>query len=94
MALISLVIMSIKEKVRNRVRESRLALNLSQRELARLADVSRQSIISLERERLNPSIEVCLRIATVLNRSVAYLFYIDPHSAVVVPYKPPSKANN
>ena len=55
-------------------------LNLRQSDLARDADVTRQTIIAVEKGRLNPSILVSLKIARVLREPVDYVFYLEPIS--------------
>ncbi len=52
--------------LRNRVRELRSRLNLRQSDLAREVDVTRQTILAIEKGRLNPSVMVSLKIARVL----------------------------
>jgi putative transcriptional regulator len=61
--------------LRNRVRECRKAAGgLTQQELADRIGVSRQSIISIERGRYRPSVELALKLARVLSVSVEGLF--------------------
>lgn len=63
--------------LRNRVRELRSRLNLRQADLAKEVNVTRQTIIAIEKGRLNPSITICLKIARVLREPVDYVFYLD-----------------
>ena len=63
--------------LRNRVRELRSRLNLRQADLAREVNVTRQTILAIEKERLNPSVVVSLKIARVLREPVGYVFYLD-----------------
>lgn len=63
--------------LRNRVKELRARLNLRQSDLAREVDVTRQTILAIEKGRLNPSILVGLKIARVLREPVGYVFYLD-----------------
>jgi putative transcriptional regulator len=51
------------EKVVNRIREFRKKAGLTQEELARAMKVSRQTIISIEKEKYVPSLALALRIA-------------------------------
>jgi putative transcriptional regulator len=46
----------------------RKELGLTQEELARKADVTRQTIISLEQNRYNPSLQLAYRITKVLKK--------------------------
>ncbi len=64
--------------LRNRVKELRERLNIRQSELSREAGVTRQTIIAIEKGRLNPSILICLKIAKTLREPVDYIFYLQP----------------
>jgi putative transcriptional regulator len=64
--------------LRNRVKELRERLNVRQSELAREAGVTRQTIIAIEKGRLNPSILISLKIAKMLREPVDYIFYLQP----------------
>lgn len=65
------------------VRERRLALGLSQQELAGRAGLSRQALIAIEAGRLVPSVAVALRLARALRCRVDDLFALpDVHSTV------------
>jgi putative transcriptional regulator len=62
-------------KLRNRLRDCRKAAGgMTQQELAERAGVSRQSVISIERGRYRPSVELALRLARALGVSVEDLF--------------------
>jgi putative transcriptional regulator len=63
--------------LKNRVRELRSRLNMRQADLAREVDVTRQTILAIEKGRLNPSVMVSLKIARVLREPVGYIFYLD-----------------
>ncbi|MFM1919121.1 MAG: hypothetical protein RLZZ303_755 [Candidatus Hydrogenedentota bacterium] len=63
--------------LRNRVRELRSRLNMRQADLAREVNVTRQTILAIEKERLNPSVVVSLKIARILREPVGYVFYLD-----------------
>ena len=62
---------------RHRVKEFRLEKNWSQQELGRRLGVSRQTIISIESYRFNPSLELGMRLAHVLEVPMEILFYFD-----------------
>ena len=60
----------------NRVRERRLALGITQTELARRCGLVRQTVSQVERiAGYRPTAVVCLRIARALGCDVAELFY-------------------
>ncbi len=67
--------------LRNRVRELRARLRLRQADLAQEVDVTRQTILAIEKGRLNPSVTLSLKIARVLREPVDYIFYLDRSDA-------------
>ncbi len=58
----------------NRIREFREQHGMTQQEMARLTGVSRQTIISLENGRYNPSILLAFRIARLFGKPVEEVF--------------------
>ena len=60
--------------MKNRVRECRQGLGLTQEQLAEQAGVSRQTIISIEGGRYDPSLPLALRLARLLGQRVEDLF--------------------
>ena len=63
-----------QEVVENIIRKYRAEAGLTQDELAQRVNVSRQSIISIERGRYTPSLALALKFARVFNTSVDTLF--------------------
>ena len=63
--------------LKNRVRELRIRLDMRQSDLAREVGVTRQTILAIEKGRLNPSINIALKAARVLREPVDYVFYLD-----------------
>lgn len=63
--------------LKNRVKELRARLNMRQADLAREVDVTRQTILAIEKGRLNPSVLVSLKISRVLREPVGYVFYLE-----------------
>lgn len=61
----------------NRVHESRQRLGWSQQRLADELGVSRQTVISIERGRFDPSLPLAFRIAGVFNSTIEELFFPD-----------------
>lgn len=59
----------------NRVRELRGAAGLRQEDLARRVGVSRQTIISIENGRYNPSLELAWRLSRELGTTIEGLFH-------------------
>ena len=66
--------------LKNRVRELRTRLDMRQSDLAREIGVTRQTILAIEKGRLNPSINIALKTARVLREPVDYVFYLE-HAA-------------
>lgn len=58
----------------NRVKDLRLQRQLTQEELARLLGVSRQTIISIENGRYNPTLMLAYRIASFFSLSIEEVF--------------------
>lgn len=58
----------------NRLLELRVAKGWSQQALAEMSDVSRQTIISLENGRYNPSILLAFRLARLFNLQIEDIF--------------------
>ena len=63
--------------MRNRVRELRTELGLSQGQLATAVDVSRQTINSIEQERYTPSLPLALALARFFETTVEEMFHAD-----------------
>lgn len=59
---------------KNNLKEYREKAGLSQENIARITNVSRQTIISIEKGRYVPSLELALRFAGVFNCNVEDLF--------------------
>jgi len=53
-------------------------LGIRQADLAREVGITRQTIIAIEKGRLNPSILICLKVARLLREPVDYVFYLAP----------------
>jgi putative transcriptional regulator len=61
----------------NKVETLRKERNLSQEELGKLLNVSRQTIISIEKKRYMPSLKLAFKIAKVFDQSIEDLFLFD-----------------
>ena len=59
----------------NRVKDFRKGGGLTQEELANRAGVSRQTIISIEKNKFIPGLDVALKLSTSLNTPINKLFY-------------------
>jgi putative transcriptional regulator len=69
--------MDEKTILKNRVKELRARLDLRQSDLALEIGVTRQTILAIEKGRLNPSINIALKTARVLREPVDYIFYLE-----------------
>ena len=63
--------------MKNLIKEMRTELGFTQDELSEKLDVSRQTIISLEKGRYNPSLILAFKIATLFGRPIEDIF--DPN---------------
>lgn len=61
--------------MKNSIREMRMAAGLTQEELGRKAGVSRQTIISIEGGRYDPSLALAMKLAGLLGSRVEKLFF-------------------
>ena len=61
----------------NRVKEFRKELGISQLELAKDIGVSRQTINMIENDKYNPTLELCLNLARILQTDLNSLFWED-----------------
>ena len=61
----------------NKVKEVRIAKEMTQQELADLLGVSRQTIFSIESGKYVPSTILALKIAKTFNKSVEKLFELE-----------------
>ena len=59
----------------NAVRELRHEKNWTQEELARKVLVSRQTIISLEQGRYDPSIQLAFRLSRIFKKTIEEIFF-------------------
>jgi|TARA_B110000046_G_scaffold169407_1_gene188506 putative transcriptional regulator len=63
--------------LKNNLKEFRHKKSLTQDDLGKSVGVSRQTIISIERYRYKPSLELAMKIAKKLNVKIEKLFYFD-----------------
>lgn len=58
-----------------KLRLARVEKNLSQQELAEKVDVTRQTIGLIEKGGYNPTLNLCIRIAKALDKTLDQLFW-------------------
>jgi putative transcriptional regulator len=63
--------------MKNKVRLYRAMTNLTQEELAKKVGVSRQTIISIENESSDPSLQLAMKMARLFKVRVEELFSLD-----------------
>lgn len=64
--------------MKNSVAELRAERGLSQQALAELLGVSRQTVISIEKGRFDPSLPLAFRIARVFRQPIEQIFTPEP----------------
>lgn len=65
------------EKENMKLKLARIENRLTQEGLAEKVDVTRQTIGLIEKGKYNPTLNLCLRIAKTLNKSLDQLFWED-----------------
>jgi len=69
--------------VRNRLREYRLGVGLSQGDLASRVEITRQALYAIEMNQYLPGTEVALKLATILGCTVEDLFSIEVREEII-----------
>ncbi len=64
--------------MQNKVRVLRAMKNITQEELANALGVTRQTIIAIENEKYNPSLELAFKIAKYFETSIEDTFQYGP----------------
>lgn len=63
--------------MKNKLRDFRQGYGYSQDKLAEKLGVSRQTIISIEKGKYNPSLPLALKIAEIFSTAVENIFFLD-----------------
>ena len=61
--------------MRNDIRRLRKAAGLRQEDLARQIGASRQTIIAIENDKYNPTLELAMKLANQLGKNVEEIFF-------------------
>ncbi len=61
----------------NKIKELRKAKGYRQEDLAEVLEVSRQTIIAIENNKYNPTLELAMKMARHLNTTVEELFELE-----------------
>lgn len=64
-------------KIGNRIYEYRLQKGLTQQDLADAVEVTRATIIALEKGSYNPSLELAFRLAKIFKKKIEDLFQVS-----------------
>ncbi len=63
--------------MKNKIKELRRKRGLRQEDLAEVLGVSRQTIIAIENDKYNPTLELAMRIGRFLDISIEELFILE-----------------
>ena len=63
--------------MKNKIKQLRKAAGLRQEDMAKMLDVSRQTIIAIENDKYNPTLELAMKIAKFLKMHVEDIFSLD-----------------
>lgn len=63
--------------MKNKIKLLRKTMGLRQEDLAGLLGVSRQTIIAIENDRYNPSLELAMKLARLLKAPVEEIFTLE-----------------
>ncbi|MFL0250961.1 helix-turn-helix transcriptional regulator [Clostridium neuense] len=63
--------------MKNKIREFRKKLGVRQEDIAKAVGVTRQTINAIENQKYNPTLELAMRLAKLLNTKVEELFILD-----------------
>ncbi len=63
--------------MKNNIRKMRKDKGLRQEDLAQILGVTRQTIIAIENDKYNPTLELAMKLARFLQTSVEDIFILD-----------------
>ena len=63
--------------MKNRVKELRKARGLRQEDMAKLLGVSRQTIVAMENDKYDPTLELAIKTARLLGQPVEGIFFLE-----------------
>jgi len=70
-------IIPMNQSARMKLKLARIEKNLTQQELADQVEVTRQTIGLIEKGNYNPTLNLCIKIARTLDRTLDQLFWED-----------------
>lgn len=68
--------------MKNNIKQFRESFGYTQDELAQKSEVSRQTIISLEKGKCNPSINLAFKLARIFHSSIEEIFIYEDNLAI------------
>ena len=63
--------------MKNMIKQLRKDAKLRQEDLAEKVGVSRQTILAIENDKYNPTLELAMKLAKYLDKSVEEVFFLD-----------------
>lgn len=63
--------------MKNNIKQLRKQAGLCQEDMANQLGVTRQTIIAIENDKYNPTLELAMKIARLLNKNVEDIFFLD-----------------
>ena len=63
--------------MKNNVKQLRKETGLRQEDLAQILGVTRQTIIAIENDKYNPTLELAMKLAQKLGKRVEDIFFLD-----------------
>ncbi|MGX7197419.1 helix-turn-helix transcriptional regulator [Enterococcus olivae] len=67
--------------MKNKIKQLRKEKGLRQEDLAKKLSVTRQTIIAVENDKYNPTLELAMKMAKLLETTVEELFTLENNSA-------------
>ena len=64
--------------MKNNIKQLRKQAGLRQEDVAQQLGVTRQTIIAIENDKYNPTLELAMKIARLLGRPVEEIFFLEP----------------
>lgn len=63
--------------MKNNIKQLRKQAGLRQEDMANQLGVTRQTIIAIDNDKYNPTLELAMKIARLLNKNVEDIFFLD-----------------
>ena len=71
--------------MKNCIKELRKARGLRQEDMAHLLGVSRQTVVAMENNKYDPTLELAMKVARLLEQPVERIFFLDARISGVSP---------